>query len=457
MPTPRAEVPIVSLGNVALEAGEVNGWALKAGVRPYERTVSLTTGMGGGPNRAKALYEQEQPMQMTMWTQHVVGNDRVSQRIGIQGIYAVEWIKSNAFLNQIVLKDRRWKWEGKAHTRRYNVKRRLNDAEIIEAGGTFDTAGSKSVVIADTPGALDVRQDYLKIPKYRYHKWSLNPETDEPWTALEIAEAILTDPDQGLEPDGGYRGRLHQLADNGYQPDEEVILADSATEMLKRALTFARAEVAVMEDGFVYLYPYDVSDPRKFLPAGAPYSTESELLYQRNLDRIRPQKVYIHFEVEREYWFEIEQPDTEYAENYPLLTNVAPLYRNETLTVTLPDGTQESREYAAGTYIPIDVLAEAWRVAGQPFGGADSGALDEIVRVAWFDNFEAFYNHAYMLATYGSFSSDPTGLLRAQTFREHWRQTYMMSDWYIERMVRVRDELASVVNNINGALPNLLE
>jgi len=447
-------VPDIRYGGVALEAGEIISWTLKAGVSPHATTLTLT------PAAALRVWQLPMPQSLVFRIPQFVAGVETTSTTTFDDIYATEPDFSDPWLTKIKLQDRRWRWIGKTHTRRYNVKRRMNDAEIRRAGGTIAVAGQLTFTETSPPGGaggpLDIRQNFLQIPKFRYFSWSLNPATNQPWTALQIAEDILT---TVLELGTGFAGKVAPLTDNGFQPDEELVLGESAMQTLARALGMARAQIACWPDGRVRMYAYDVGDPTTFLPPLAPIATTASLLFRRDLDRIRPEQIRVQFEKETEYWFETAEADETYPSDHPLLTNVIQIPANETFTVTLANGLSETQEWAAGTWLPAADVMTAWGVGTLTNGGRNpilADTLEEAIRKFWFNALESLYAHAYYQRQYGTpFSKDPTPHLRIAQIRQHYRQSYQINEWYIERLVRMRAERVIVLSNIGGASQRL--
>jgi len=445
--------PLIKIGNIELEEGLIS-WRLQAGVGAFATTIQLTK------DRANAVWSQGFPTTLTMTVERSDGATVKKETKTFSNVWVVERDDSDPFFTTLVLKDMRWRWEGKRHTRRYNVKRVLNDAEIVESGGIIQQPGSSPFSDYSMPGVLDVRQNYLQIPKFRYFSWSLNPDTGEPWTALEIAEDVLN---RTLENGTGkFGGRKHGLADNRWQPDEEAVLGEDGPAVLARALQFARANIAVWPDGKVYLYPYDIPSPLGYLPPDGIYTIHSQRIYQRHMERIRPRKIVVEFEKEREVWFqynsdwEAADNTTVLAEDYPLLVPVLQLPQNEEFPAfTWPNGeSEEAREWPAGAWIWQEIAFDKWDL---PIDDGVGLGVDirSMIRYHLFTGaYQDLYFMAWNLAEYGSvdrqtITTESTPHLRMAAIKAHWRRTYMISNWYVSRWVRLRAERVGVINNIN--------
>ncbi len=318
------------------------------------------------------------------------------------------------------LADRRYKWVREHVTRRYNIRRRTGDRRLL-------TEGQPVGVPAD-------------VPDYAYEAATLL--NGQPWTARDIVQDVLA----SVDPDGG-EASLSGLPSRTI-PVEGLELDDSGAAALDRALEHVIGAAVYLDlDGVVrFLDETDVNTANTLLKRLGPPVVGQGIASKVDYAGLRPAWVDVLFTVEQELKFTSLDEGGTYSQRgntTKYMENVLPVP-----DLSLAVG---GRTVARGTWITVDEAFAAWGVptvaagAKIPGGAAPLALTHDLVRTLWMGGrLEAVY------AGVGDFVADADWAARIRAIRQHYRQTYRISPYWMNRIRSLSDERVAIIDPENG-------
>lgn len=462
----------IRINGVPVEAdGYSWTWLFTTGARPHVMKILVPTSrekefwplMRGKPLTFSVNATRSSP-EGTKAEQHTISNlwmlAPTPTRIGIEEV------------SELRLADTRWFWQHRAISGRFNHSIRVNDADIARAGqplnvpsqgatearGGFAPAkpyGENNALIG-FKGA-DVIGENIIVPKVAWRRLTINPDTDQPWTALELILGFLngyrvnavgggTHSVKGIlrddEPRAEYKGRR---GDNLYNPPRLDYGGTPANAVIDELLPLARVRMFVSVAGAVTLYDYD-QDAEPELPPFSEIEDSPRMFMTDNSD-VRALKVRVPFMRESEIRYYAEQEGdertdktvpvgAEQAAPEPKYKQVMRLPSNQTLSI---DG-QPAREYAAGTIVPMKAVLE--QVMGISF---------DWLRKYFFSDSELVSIYAIQILGLQDPSQVPDEWLNLLAeARKAYRQMFQLDDRWIEQIIDLSGDSVIVVDPITG-------
>ena len=291
------------------------------------------------------------------------------------------------------LADRRFKWVREHVTRRYNIRRRTGDRRLL-------TEGQPVGLPADVP---DVAYEAATLLDGR------------PWTAKDILLDVLLSVDvdsPGVSTDGL---PSRQITIEGLELDDDGAAA------IDRALDHvAGADIYLDLGGVVrFLDTTDSAAANNLLKRLGPPVVGVGLAGMVDYAGLRPAWIDVLFSVEQELKF----------------------------TSLDEGGTYSTR----GTFITFDEAFAAWGApniaagAKIPGGGASAALTHDLVRLLWHGGrLEAVY------AAVGDVVADSDWSARIRAVRQHYRQTYRISPYWMARIRSISAERVAIIDPENG-------
>lgn len=393
-------------GVTLLNASEI-GWEVSVGEQPFTTTVVVAAseaqrvrGLMGRPTSLVARGEE--------------GGFTAA------GVYVVdESPTTDPSMTAFVVADKRWLWTRRHVLRRYNVRRRTGNRRLLTEGFPVEIPGDVADVGFESATLID---------------------GVTPWTARDAVLDVVTVVD-GEEPDTSGLP-LRQV------PIEGVEIDDDGAAAIGRILDYMPgAAVYVGIDGRTRFLDETARTGAENLLRrfGAPVAGAG-LAATVDYAAIRPAWVDVLFTIEQELKFTSREEGGAYAtrgDKSKYLENVLPVP-----DLTLAVG---GRTVTRGTYITFDEAFTAWGIpqfagAGPAVPGSAPPALSHsIVRQLWMGGrLEALY------AEVGKLVPDADWAARVRAVRQHYRQTYRISPYWMARIRSLSAERVAVIDPENG-------
>lgn len=398
-------------GVVILNAPDVS-WEESVGETPYTTAVVVAE---RDAQRLRAIVGSPTTLS--------VNGEGDTGSFSVQRVYVIdEQPTAHPDMVAFTLADKRWLWQRSHVLRRFNVRRRTGNRRLLTEGFPVEIPGD----VAD----------------YAYETATLLNGTT-PWTAAQILLDVLSQVD-GEEPDPAGMPTRQTTVEN-------VEIDDAGGDAVGRALDFMPgAAVYVGLDGRTRFI--DETDLRlaqtvlrKF---GAPV-VGMGLAAPVSYAGVRPKWVDVLFTIEQELKFTSREEGGSYAtrgDKSKYMENVLPV----------PDLTLQvgGRTVTRGTWITVDEAFTAW---GAPTAGAGAGAgaagvntaayalTHTIVRQLWHGGrLEAVYTDL------GKIVADADWAARIRAVRQHYRQTYRISPYWMARIRSLSAERVAIIDPENG-------
>lgn len=187
----------------------------------------------------------------------------------------------------IIISDDRWRWDRVNVNKRYNLIRRANDRYIFGGSVQF--------------------QNILSDAQRYFLEETLNQ--GRPWTCIEIIEDILEN-DLGYPTSKIKRERLGQVLLTNYIPQNVSLDGVPAPTALARFCNEGNVDIYLDKDGSVVIFPVATIQVRGELEntmKAAMDSAVSGAIDFQDKTLMRPDKVIVEFEQEREVLFTYEE------------------------------------------------------------------------------------------------------------------------------------------------------
>lgn len=337
------------------------------------------------------------------------------------GVYVVdEQPTADPSMVAFTVADKRWLWTRKHVLRRYNVRRRTGNRRLLTEGFPVEIPGD----VADVAYESATLVDGTRL-----------------WTAHEAVVDVVTAVD-GEKPDTSGLP-IRQV------PLEGVELDDPGDSAIGRVLDYVPgAAVYVSIDGRTrFLDETERQGAESLLRRfGAPVAGPG-LAAPVNYAGIRPEWVDVLFTIEQELKFTSVEEGDAYSrrqDKSKYLENVLPIP-----DLQLSVG---GRTVTRGTYITFDEAFTAWGVPSAAAGGgvaipgATPPALSHsLVRELWAGGrLEALFT------SLGQITAEADWAARVRAVRQHYRQTYRISPYWMARIRSLSAERVAVIDPENG-------
>lgn len=391
-----------TLGGVPLDAVDAS-WSETTGVRPYQRVFQVAG------SAADKLFQRE--------TVDLVLSPEGHRPVTYSNLYVLSiQAGPTPFQAGALVSDKRWLWPRVHVLRRYNVRRRTPDVRRLAQEGV--------------PVAVQ-----KLVPTIGYASFSLYPRSApaNPWTAAQVLEDVL----EAVCGKGGYR--IIELPQKPL-PVEQLEIDDSGDQAIARVLRFFPGIMIYLDETGVACVDLekDRKEAAQITKLGAP-SAGFALQTLVDLSKCRPQKIRVLFDRELELRFDSREEGstaTVSANSEPReMVNVFPI-PDVSLSVS-------GKTYNTGTYLPADTLFSAW--TGWPAG---MPALSHtIVQQSWLSpRFLARYSRPR-----GAIGVDTVSHRRVTTTVQNYRQTYQISQRWMDKIYRLRNYRVGILDEATGS------
>lgn len=403
-----------TLGGVELLAGGEVGWRFTTGVTPYQRVFVCHR---SDLDRLLALRGEDVELEITNDANPPV-NFKV-KRLSILRQVPTNHPDTAA----VLVSDVRWKWKYKWIMRRFNVRRKSGVRRLVSGDQVLEAQQ------ATTDATIYGR--FSLLPPDYVNKWTardvvrvvFGEVTD--WTATPIDDHIF---DAALDVDD------MMIDDNGMGAVSRVmsLLPGVTCRVNEEGITELYSAVDGKEEWIVNDF-----DGNTFV--GATLPEEVSMAYER------PSSFVIHYNCEDEVRFNFIEGVTRTVDDTSrYMKNVLPL----PVTTTI-----NNVEYAAGTWMEItDTLLLAWYGTYPPTTPMQNiisqslGPLTlSLLRQAWCNG---GWN-IYVNAATSSISNDPIWGIIYKCLRDHYRQTFQISEYWVDRVIGFLPRRVSLLDPIN--------
>lgn len=426
------KTPNIRIGNVPILAQDFD-WALTAGVLPFSTSIIVASGEIN--NQLKLV---ENPTNITIELTGGTTGRPDPVKLEIKNIYLIEPKQKDPYHVSWTVSDSRYAWRGLKLYCSYNKTRLKNQIGV-------------GVAAAETePAALRKPFDTFRIG--RYLPWSVKIESEKPYNMQEIAEKELLKLGINIKPNISQKGAY--IVENVKY--EGVDIYQGMADLLFRS----RLQLGIDLDGDVHVYSLDFFDDTqinviaKFM---VQKKTDPQVLYMRDLKRIRPKKINVRFPKKIEVRvIGSTSIETVAGKRLPQDPN-PPLYTQKDINDWRVIGAENV----------IQVPYEIKRVSGKGFYLVGEwipmweylsaiGLTETKVQEKWhLDLLERDYARQRELEE-GLAPSSGNELLAyhiISAIRTHYRQTYQLEPYMVDRMSFWEANRAAVINNYDHFNP----
>lgn len=455
------KTPRIDIDGIPLDAPNVQ-WTMVSG----SKTNNMRLVVGSGT--AKALMRLSNPVTLsfevdvatevdgssqrrtTLPGEGVAANmkvERITRRV--QNLYILEIAAANnPWFYEVRIGDQRHFWSERVFSREFNVHRGTNEVRRIVFGGGRESAANT-----------------LEFSGERYSPWTLKNKTSPtfansrtstagsatPWSALNAVRNLL-EQECGLKfSTGGGAGTygFYQGKDieNGYRPEDAVFEMSPLTSGLDQLMNMADVNMYQALDGGIILYnSLDFSQTKTILENFQPMDGSGYPVVQ-DLSRVRPSKSRLIFPKEYEIKFD-------YQENPQRLSTVPRDQVDFTLwnVLQLPDditvkiSSNETKKYLRGSWMPIEIAVNFWDDLPGPHKDRGIKLSMENIRKHWFSSKLAFIYTQKV----GQQEADPVWVKRISQIKTHYRQTFKIAGWWMDRIRSWKPDRAAVLDPLTG-------
>ena len=418
--------PKIIIGDTPLIVQEFS-WSLTPGPQPNIQTFVVPK--GDLNERLKAVIN---PTYLEMTVYGDTEGKFSQQTITFEKMYLIEPKEVDPYNVVWSIADVRWSWRGKKIYCSFNKTRIKNEKGI-------------SVSAPDTlPSSL--RKQFDRFAIGRYLDWSVKAD-GKPYGMGEIVYKIFHD--LGIE----YRLSASQAG--AYIIENVELEGVDIYRGLQYLLSKSRLQIGITRKGQAYVYSLDFWD--ESLPTQLMNVQQNRLVgpgtfYQQDLKRVRPRKITVQFQRKEETRL-IASSSEDLQQNKPLSVSPNEPVWNQfdidtwrvigcenVLPIPYPV-TISGREYNIGEYVPIWQYLTALQVS------------DTEIRENWWGGrlerrITAKYDHGiYDMAT-EQFIHQLISVIRT-----HYRQTYRIDPYYMDRIRSWETRRVSVINNYDHFSP----
>lgn len=430
--------PKITIGGVSFISQNFN-WGLIPGAKPYITNIMIPR--GGLSDRLRRV---KNPTNIKIEVYGGLRGKADKETIEIDDVFLIQPKAINAINDYWQIADKRFAWRGEKLFFSYNMTRQKNDF--------IRTVSTKNV--KNDPG--EIRKTIDRYSSGRYIPWTVK-EDGTPYSMLEI---IYTEIVQRFQIPINKQSFLSENI--SYTVENVEYQGVDVYEGINSLLSRSRLSLGLNLKGEFEVYSVDFFDNssqsvKRYL-SGLKRVTPSEL-YDQELKRIRPRYINIHFEKKVETKLVASTSEDQPAktqggnidgtiEPLPLEAN-PPSYTQKNIEdrqvigcenvipVPYPRALDGGKKlYNIGEYVPM------WKYL------KSLGLTDQDVRTYFFSD-----QLAYIIALKNKTAAEidlnrlSLSFHIASTIKKHYRQTYQIDPYYMDRIKKWETKRTGIVDN----------
>jgi hypothetical protein len=392
-----------TIGGVIIKGAAA--WAIQPGTAPFQTVVHVDRDALPDPTR---LMGRSKPQRLVV--------EGVGGRWEVDGVFVVDYAPAGDPYNwALTLADRRYWWPRDHILRRYNIRRRTGSMRLLTEG--------HPVLVPEAVSDFGYELATLLSPGKR-------------WEPLDALKDVLTILD-GSAPDHGVTART--------VPMDDVELDDdgaSAVTRLLRQMPGTNCYVSAAGQTALFDETDRAAAEQVLRAMGSPVvgkGIAAGVVYAA----IRPKGINALLTVEQEVKFTSLQDGTSYSTRGSTAKYMENVMEVTDLSLTLTTG----RVVARGTWITVQEAIDAF--GGISGTNADGKAFSfpkltvALIRQLWFSNFRNYIGAAASVA-------GVDWVQRIASIQKHFRQTYRISPYWMNRIRVIRAERVAIIDTENG-------
>lgn len=410
--------PNIRLGGIPLVSQQFS-WGLIPGPVPFRTSYQFVD----GPlvDRLRGL---KNPIELEIDVDGEINKTPAPYKQKFSNLWITEPRKVDAYHWLFEIADMRIRWEGQRFTWSANKTWRKNEQAQALNLGQFS---------ANDPALLRAQFDRFEL--FRYLPWSKNPKTEKPWTALELLVLCLST----LE--GGASVSV-TADDNGVVQENLEWQEEPVQQVLTELCSLARVQIGVTPTGQPHIYQTEeVIDPGSVMPISRP-PIDGGVLYLQDLHRIRPARSNVRFRRRREVLAvrtdaptvpipaaSAKQPiigptRSANGDSCPAITEED--YRRGNCVACFNvlkaprDFSYGGTNYQKGQWVPVHTFI------------GYMGYTDAEIRKMYFNDI-LIMDYAVIRSGRPLGKPDPLRMVEAQALKQHYRRTYQMDPYWVQR------------------------
>ena len=428
-----------TFGGVPLLGSAPIRWRIAEGVDPVIETFEV-------PIAALPFFEakanRHEPQELVLQNRGVIGlegNEQIGKVVRVKNLRIITAEPGpNPHIGRIQVGDIRWLFPYLRIWKQFNVRARL--------------ANRKRGVWGDDPQFVqDVSQD-------QYRRWSLNPETDQPWLALDIILDTLENPASGLNRDL-LAGELTIVQFDEDVEElrgislEDILLDDDGAGALRRALALLPGiGIYVDYDGNLRLFnKFNARMESEEARSIGPPIVDGGIITRISNSTTRPREVHCLFPRKVEVRFNYAPGLPEFAgedDSRRLMENV--------ILVVDPDFKDDDGNLVPqGTWLNADKYIAALAAQADAIGAArlkkfSKKILDQ-AQIPWMGIWSLIEAAGLDdLATTGGDTSKFQWASRFASLRTHYLQTFRLNPAWARRARLIEAKLVGIFDAETG-------
>jgi hypothetical protein len=394
--------PIVMYGETILGGSSLFDWEWRSGTAPVERAFTVTA------SRADAL----------------AGLLGKASTFTIQGprktltaseVYLIEIQPGDdPFTKRIRLADRRWLWPKTWVMATLNL-RRTNGNRFLVGEGRIENK--------------------LIQPQIKYARFSLHPPENPgaPWKAKEALRYLIEDL---LETPLVFDDEPTEI------DIQDLDIDDHGAAAVERLLAYLPGmDVYIDAEGKAHVFNVHSGREAQIRQKLPPLHRDGGWVGVVDRRGVRPKKVVVLFTPEAEMRLEYQEPTSDgsqtRSEDEPDLENIAPI-PDATLTV-------DGEELARSSWVEMQKLFNTWGAFGIHSKVITFDLLRKYALKLGWASFEQAWGNDPLLPP------DAVKIARAATAAQHWRKTFRLDRYWVQRLRSIRPYRTAIVNPDTGA------
>lgn len=382
-------------------------WAIQPGTAPFSTVVYVDRSALPDPG---VLLGKSKPQRL------IVSGQGGSWQIA--GVFVVAFEPGgDPYTWALTLADRRYWWPRTHILRRYNIRRRTGTMRLLTEG--------HPVLVPDVVSDFGYELATLKAPG---KKW-------EPIDALKDVLAIL---DDGAAPD-------HGVTSNTIPLDDLELDDDGASAVARLLRAMPGTNVYVTADGATALLDETdrVAALSLFKSMGSPVVGKG-IADVATYTGIRPSGINALYTIEQEVKFTSVDDSTSYSTRGNTAKYMENVLEVTDLSLTLSSGRVVSR----GTWITVREAIDAWGGISGTSRDGKAFSLPKLtvalIRRLWVSDFKNYRE-------LGETVSGVDWGQRIDSLMKHFRQTYRISPYWMNRIRSIRPERVAILDPENGS------